>query len=184
MNMRILITGFLVSVLLLSCTSHEKKIQEVLALRQMSDLGTAEYIVTKIIKASDDQTWYKIGDRKILMSCKAHIIAGVDLSILTEKDVSINGKEIKISLPEAHVIALNINPNDIKQEYEEVDPLRMKFDAAERNGLAIQAERQIRSSIDSLGILKTAGEHATLFIETFLRRLGYEHVVILTKQKS
>ena len=28
----------------------------------LAELGTVEYTVTKIIKASDDQTWYKMGD--------------------------------------------------------------------------------------------------------------------------
>lgn len=35
--------------------------------------------IAKIIKASDDKTRYKIGDRKIIMTCKASLTAGIDL---------------------------------------------------------------------------------------------------------
>ena len=64
--------------------------QQVLGLQTMSDLATAEYVVTKIIKANDNKTWYKVGNRKILMSCKASLVAGIDLSKLTEKDIHID----------------------------------------------------------------------------------------------
>jgi len=57
--------------------------QQVLGLQQMSELATSEYVVTKIIKANDNATWYKIGDRKILMTCKASLVAGIDLEALT-----------------------------------------------------------------------------------------------------
>ena len=67
-----------------SCNKKEEQLQQVLALRQMSDLATVEYVVTKIIKASDNKTWYKLGDRKILMSCKATLTAGIDLAAIKE----------------------------------------------------------------------------------------------------
>ena len=55
-------------ILCVGCNKKEKQLQQVLALQQMNDLATVEYVVTKIIKANDNKTWYKIGDRKILMA--------------------------------------------------------------------------------------------------------------------
>ena len=69
-------------LLFTSCRQKEKEHDlpsTILAIQQTGKLATAEYTLTKIIRASDDQTWYKIGDRKILMSCEAHLKAGVDL---------------------------------------------------------------------------------------------------------
>lgn len=54
----------LLCVLCMSCNKKEKQLQQVMALQQMNDLATVEYVVTKIIKANDNKTWYKIGDRK------------------------------------------------------------------------------------------------------------------------
>ena len=109
-------------------------------LKELSELATVEYTITKIIKASDDQTWYKIGDRKILMSCQATVKAGIDLSQLKAEDVSINGDEITLTLPRATIQSLNIKPEDIRTEFQEVGLFRSDFTAAERNQLMAQGE--------------------------------------------
>lgn len=152
--------------------------QEVLGLRSMSDLATAEYVVTKIIKVNDNQTWYKIGNRKILMSCKASLVAGIDLSKLTEKDIQIDGENISLTLPRAHLLYLNIKPEDIKTAFEDVSVFRSHFSMQEKNDLALQAEKQIRSSADSLGIYVTAESNATLFINNFLQKEGFKNIRI------
>lgn len=168
------------SLLNIGCTSKEQssKMQEVLGLRNMSDLATAEYVVTKIIKANDDQTWYKIGNRKILMSCKASLVAGIDLSKLTEKDIHIDGDNISLTLPRAHLLYLDIKPEDIKTAFEDVSVFRSNFSTQEKNDLARQAEKQIRESADSLGIYVTAESNATLFINDFLQKEGFKNISI------
>jgi hypothetical protein len=169
---------FFLGLLLISCASRERKEQQVFALREMSDLATVEYTVTKIIKASDDQTWYKIGDRKILMSCRATLRAGIDFSKLDKENVSINGKEISITLPKAKLMSVNIRPEDIKVEYQDIGLLRNDFTSAERDQLGAQGETQIRNSAADLGILATAESNAALFTGNFLRQLGYQKVDI------
>lgn len=170
-------TGFLwICLLIISCNSKEKQLEHVMALQQMNDLATVEYVVTKVIKANDNKTWYKIGDRKILMSCKATITAGIDLSALTKEQVTIDEKNIELSLPRAKLIAVNIKPEDITVEYQQVDLLRQSFISEERNALAVQAENQLKGSINELGILQTAETNASLFISNFLKRLGYEKI--------
>lgn len=62
------------------CSKNQQQKEILFSLREMSDLATVEYTITKIIKANDNKTWFKIGERKILMSCEAHIKAGVDMS--------------------------------------------------------------------------------------------------------
>ena len=88
-----MITLIVIMSLLFAC-KKKSSINEVFALREMSELATVEYMVTKIIRASDDQTWYKIGDRKILMSCEASVKAGIDMSAIKEENISIDGKSI------------------------------------------------------------------------------------------
>jgi hypothetical protein len=168
-------------LLLFNSCDHKKKIdprQQVLAVKELSDLATVEYIVTKVIKANDNKTWYKPGGRKILMSCQATLTAGIDLSKITEKDIVINDKAINLVLPHAKLISLNIRPEDIKVVYQDVSPFRSAFSSAERDALAAQGEMNIRNSVDSLGILQTAEVSATLFLNNFLRRLGYEKINI------
>ncbi len=150
----------------------------VLTLKEMSDLATVEYTVTKIIKASDNKTWFKVGDRKILMSCTAYIKAGIDMSEITTGSFKINGKTINVTLPPPKIITLNIPPEAIRTEYEEVGALRDKYSAADRDALAAQAETDIRNSIDSMGILNQAKVNTSLFVTNFLKNLGYQNIQI------
>lgn len=169
---------FIILVFMISCKTRKQEINEVLALREMSELATVEYVVTKIIRATDDQTWYKIGERKILMSCEATVKAGIDFSRISEEDVEIDGRQISLKLPRAHLISMNIRPEDVHIEYEETGLFRDQFSVAERDALLAQGEKQIRTSVDSLGVISTAEANASLFISNFLKTLGYERISI------
>lgn len=152
--------------------------QVILSLKEINQLVTAEYVVNKIIKASDDNTWYKIGDRKILITCEASLKAGIDFSTINTSQIDIRNKKISLTLPHATLFSLNIKPEDIKVAYEEIGMLRSSFSAQERDMLTVQAEKQIQQSADSLGILKTAETNARLFITQFLRNAGYEDIEV------
>ena len=82
--------GIAALLLLSSCgNSLEQTAKEKLGtLTEMAELGTVEYTITKIIKASD-KAFYTIGDRKILFSCSATMKAGVDLDGFSTENVSI-----------------------------------------------------------------------------------------------
>jgi len=169
-------------ILFISLCCNKKEIAEqkqlVPVIKQLSELATVEYVVTKIIKANDNNTWYKVGDRKILMSCRATLTAGIDLSKIDEENIKISNKNITMVLPRAKLLSINIKPEDIKTEYEEVSIFRTPFTNAERDVLAAQGEKQIKGSADSLGILQSAEINASLIISNFLKRSGYQTVNI------
>jgi len=173
MRLKFLIVLFAISSCAKKPLEHKP---DIFSLKEMGDLATVEYTVTKIIKASDDKTWFKIGDRKILMSCEAHIKAGIDLSSLTQNNFSIHDKDITVTLPPPKIISLSIPPEEIKTEYEDVGIFRDKFTSSDRDALAAQAETQIKNSIDSLGILQQAKANTALFVTNFLKRLGYQNI--------
>lgn len=169
---------FLILFLLANCGKKADPKPNIFTLREMSDLATVEYTVTKLIKASDNKTWFKIGERKILMSCEAHIKAGIDMSAINEHSFTINEKNILVTLPPPKIISFSIPPEGIKTQYEQTGVFRDKFKAADRDALAVQAEKQIRNSIESLGILQQAKVNTSLFVTNFLKKLGYENISI------
>ncbi len=169
---------FLILIYFLSCGKKADQKANIFSLREMSDLATVEYTVTKIIKASDNKTWFKIGERKILMSCEAHIKAGIDMSAINENSFKINEKNIEVTLPPPKIISFSIPPEGIKTEYEETGVFRDKFKTQDRDALATEAEKQIRNSIESLGILQQAKVNTALFVTNFLKKLGYENISI------
>ncbi|HRP55339.1 DUF4230 domain-containing protein [Agriterribacter sp.] len=170
---------YLLLFLVASCrTAPVKQEQEILALKEINELVTVEYIVNKIIKASDDKTWYKIGDRKILMTCEATLKAGIDFSSLNAEHIQVNNKQVTLTLPHASLFSVSIKPEDIKVAYEEIGAFRSSFTTQERDALAAQAQQQIEDSADSLGVLQTAEANASLFASRFLRNMGYEKVIV------
>ena len=77
-------------LIFMSCgESIEEKMNKKLSeMSELTELGTVEYTISKIIKANDN-SFYTIGDRKILFSCKATMKAGIDLSNFSPANVKI-----------------------------------------------------------------------------------------------
>jgi len=169
---------YLLLFLLVSCKDKRQPVNEVLSLKELNELVTVEYVVSKIIKANDDQTWYKPGDRKILMTCEATLKAGIDFSAIRPDNISVTDKDIRLVLPRATLFSVSIPPENIKVAYEEVGVFRSRFSPAERDALATQAQQQIVQSADSLGILAAAEANASLFVSNFLKKLGYRQISI------
>ncbi len=171
------LTGLLL-LLLAGCSSSIPREEKVLAIKEMGALATTEYTVTKIVKASDNQTWYKVGDRKILLSVEANLKAGIDLTQLSEDDITTSGNSIQIKLPPPKILSLQLPPEKIRMEYEEVGLLRSEFSQQERMDLLAQAEKQIEAAIPETGILETSRTHTREWITRFCQQLGYEDIKI------
>lgn len=148
-------------------------------LTEMAELGTVEYTITKIVKA-EDIAWYKIGDRKILFSCKAVLKAGIDLSEFSRQNVEINEetKSIKVTLPPAKLLSLNMPPEETKLAYQKVSILRDDFSAEERTKLLKQGEEAIIADVPKLGILKESEKNASDFFKAMLSQMGFSTIKI------
>ena len=157
--------------------------REVKAISEMRQLGLVEYRVRKIVKADDEGAWYKIGDRKILLSCTAYLKAGLDLSSFGMQDIDIDrgASHVTVNLPHAVLLSLDMPASEIRQEYDHVTMLRHSFSAEERNALLRQGEKQIRDSVPSLGILDEAEENAVKFFESVFSKMGFTEVEIQFK---
>jgi len=172
-------------ILFLVACSPEKELREVdvYEIRNIGELSTTEYTVGKIIKLNDKaQEWYKYGDRKILISCKAKIKAGVDLSSLKEGDIIVSGKKIVTYLPKAKLTSFEMDPRDIYTEKESISGFRDKFTQSEKNLFLKQGEKATLENLPQTGIIKDANKNTSIFIEEFYKNLGFEEVIV--KQKS
>ena len=154
--------------------------REVEAITAMRQLSLVEYRVRKIVKADDEGEWYKIGDRKILLSCTAYLKAGVDLATFGTDDVQIDltGDRVSVTIPHATLLSLDIPASEVRLEYDHVTMLRSDFTAEERNALLRQGEKQIRESVPTLGILEKADENARRFFESVFLKMGFTNVEV------
>jgi hypothetical protein len=170
----------LLTLILASCGPSkeqlEKQVENILS--DLTGLGTVEYVVSKVVKANDNATWYKFGDRKILFTCKAYLKAGIDLSELPKDSIQIDAgkKSVSIVLPPAKLLSFNMKPNDIHLVYEKTAITRFSFSNAERDMVMAQGEKNIRASIEEFGILTEAENNAKIFLEAFLKQAGYNQI--------
>lgn len=173
------------AVLVTGCKSKMPgNIETVLALKNLQDLATVEYTITKVVKANDDIAWYKPGDRKILITCQAAVKAGIDLGALQPADVLISGKNIRIKLPQPKILTVNMPPENIKVAYSEIGFFRNDFTSAERDALVAQAEKQVRNAGEALGIVAQAKLNTQTFMTNFLLQLGFEKVELTYDDQS
>lgn len=169
-----------ISGLISSCGEETKEPPkaDVYEIKNIGLLSTSEYTVGKIIKLTDEGEWYKVGDRKILMSCKAKIKAGVDLKKLREGDITVTGNTVTIVLPPAEMTAFVMDPKLTHTEMESVSGLRQRFSQSEKYNYMRQAEKAIRRDMNETKILKDAENNAAMFLEDFYEQMGFEEVIV------
>ena len=174
---------FLLAVMLslVSCSQSMDDMtrQRLYTLSEAGKLSTAEFTVTKILSASDF-AWWKIGERKMLISCKAYLEAGIDMSEYDETKTHIDkaSKSIKLTLPPVRLLSLNLPSDEVKVAYERVTGMRWAFTAEERNNVLTQGEADIRADVPQIGILDVARTNADSFFRSMLEELGYEDIII------
>ncbi len=151
-------------------------IEKVIKIKDLNQLGTVEYKVSKTISGNDNLSWYKVGSRKILFSCEANIKAGINFSKLKKEDISINDKAVNLKLPKSEIIYIKIDHNKIKEEYKETGFFRSDFTNKEKDELLALGEKSIKESISDMGILAAAENNAKLFLKSYLKASGFSDV--------
>ncbi len=178
----VLMSFFLLSFSFCSYFEKEKEpISVIHRLQDMSEMATVEFVVSKVVKVNDVPGWYKYGDRKLLISCKARIKAGINMREIGEDDIVISANSIELRIPHARVITLIMDPESIKEEYSKTDFFRSSFTNEDRYAFLAQAEKEIKESIPQMGVLPQANAHAVAFFESWLRVMGFEHVHVIIK---
>ena len=132
------------------------------------------------MKARDEGDWFKIGNRRILFSCTARLKAGIRLDAIPLDRIVVDEEERSVSmvLPHAVVLSINIPPELIRLEYEDVTGFRSHFDDRERQALLKQGEREIVRDLPKLGILTEAEANAEEFFRSMLTQMGFENIQI------
>ncbi len=164
-----------------SCGENRSvKETEVFQIREVGTLSTSEYTVGKVIKLTQESDFWSLkwGSRRILISCRAKIKAGVDLKEMKESDVVIDGSTIEVTLPKAKVVSFEMDPNHIKTEVVEITGLRANFSQEEKNKILQKGEEAIRRDMKYLNILDDAQKNAKNFVVQFYKQQGFEKVIV------
>ncbi|MBQ0024875.1 MAG: DUF4230 domain-containing protein [Bacteroidales bacterium] len=152
---------------------------KVSSISEMSEVGTVEYTVAKIIKASDD-AWYKYGDRKVLFTSVSYLKTGIDMKDFSADDIVVDkiSRKVEVTLPKARLLSFNMPPEKIRLVYSKVSGLRFNFTPEELQDIKKQGEMAVLADVPNLGILQDAEQNAREFFESSFASLGYETTVI------
>lgn len=147
---------------------------------EKSELALSEYEISKIIRYNDTSIWQSLGDRKLLISCKVIVKAGIKLNKLDFSKCEINetNKTILLKLPSPEILSYNFPPEEVKIAYSEVGFLRRDFTQEERLKLLQIAENNLREDWESLKIIEDAKKNAHNFFVPLYKSIGFEQVYI------
>lgn len=177
---------FLLALVLWGCREEapEQKKSDIYQIRSIGMLSTSEYTVGKILRVNDKGDWYDWGERKILISCKAKIKAGINLKKIADSDITVNGNRIEIQLPAPEIISFEMNPDQVRTEMTDVTGLRANFSQDDKHKILKLGEQSIKKDMYRLDILKDAQANAIAFLKDFYETLGYEEVIIHAATKD
>ena len=113
-------------------------------------------------------------DKRLIFIAKGEVIAGFDLSDLSEKSVIRRDRSIVVKLPPARVLDVVINPSGFETFSEEGE---ITFEESKK--YHEDARRILEHNARQKGILKNSAEQGREMLEKFFRLLGFETVDII-----
>lgn len=158
-------------------TSRAAVIKE---MRQLGRLETSSFTIEKIIEAKKDGggPWRNIlfGD-KLLLIAHGEVVAGYDLSGLSEEDVEKTSGSLRVRLPAPQILSVRLD-NEKTRVYDRDQGILTRGDKDLESEARLAAEQSIRDAACAAGILSEAEENAVKQLKAVLGALGYPDAVI------
>lgn len=148
-------------------------------LRTLNRFETSAYSIEKIIEAGDEGNRFEqvlFGDR-ILLVANGEVIAGFDLSTLSDKDISIEGTTARITLPAPQILVSRLN-NEKTRVYDRQQGFLTQGDKDLESTARSEAERSIRLAACEGGILRSAATNGQNQLSALVKALGYTTVIV------
>jgi heme/copper-type cytochrome/quinol oxidase subunit 2 len=153
----------------------------VLSVRAISDLATAQSLMSTVVEAEQARIGNVIYEKLVLIAC-GRVKAGIDLSQLKESDVTVtdDGKTVRVKLPPAELLDSYLIDDSTQpcttKVYDRTNLLIIP-ETKELEGQAREkALEAIRATAMQSGILSDARRNAEIAIERILLNSGYEKV--------
>lgn len=146
--------------------------------RSLARLETIQYTLEKVITAeiSAGDLNFLFGD-KLLFVAHGEVIAGIDLELLEEEDMTLSGGTLYVTLPQVEIFSYTLD-NDKSFVYDRDTGLFSKGEVKLETLARQAAVEEIRKAALQDGILEMAQVNAENFLTSFFRSLGYSDVVL------
>lgn len=144
--------------------SHSLVVEKV---QNVAKLVTSESTMRDVVIFED--TWYGSTKRSLVV-VTGKLLAGINLERGSDVKIDEAAKKIKISLPNASIMAVDITE---MKTYDEQRGLWNTFQPADRDKIFQQARSQIEEAGKQAHLLERANQSAKQLLETMFTRDGY-----------
>lgn len=177
------IIGVLVWFFLFRSTGYKINVNQAAVIKEMRELNrfeTASFTIEKIIEAGTSGNAFNeflFGDR-VLLIAHGEVVAGIDLSQLTEKDITIRGTELRVELPAPEILFVRLD-NHQTRVYDRDQGVLTKGDKDLEAEARQAAEDEIRKAACESNILEQASGNARKQLTALFNALGFTKVVLV-----
>jgi hypothetical protein len=146
-------------------------------IQRLQRLETVVYTMDKIVTGERENPFlpnFLAGDR-ILLLVHGEAVAGIDFGNLKSGDVSIQGRNVRLRLPQPQLFSTRLD-SDKTRVYSRETGLLVPVDPNLESRVRQEAEHQLQDAALQDGILQTAQLNARSTITSLLAGLGFEKI--------
>ncbi len=187
--MALITLGFWLSRVVTSASSIQVNLSRpavIQKIRSLARLETASYTIEKIVDAGTNEPTQiqemLFGD-KLLLIAHGQVIAGFDLSQISEKDIKIDGKMIEVTLPAAQILVATLD-NNKTHVYDRDQGILSRANKDLESVARQRAQDSILQAACQGNILEEATRNVKKQLEAFLSGLEFETVSIIVPQSG
>ena len=148
-------------------------------IQSLNRLETASYTMEKIIEAGDEGNLFQdlvYGDRLLLIA-HGQVVAGVDLSQVSDQDLKINGSSLQIRLPDTQIFSTQLDNTQTKV-YDRQQGLLSGGNKDLESQARQSAEKSISQAACQGGILQEAATQAKTQVAQLFSLAGFTQVEV------
>ena len=148
-------------------------------MKSLSRLETAQFTIEKIIDAGTNGNTFQqflFGD-KLLLIAHGEVVAGFDLSTITQKDITIQGKSVTLRMPAPQILTTTLD-NSLTRVYNRQTGLLTHGDPNLESQARLAAQNSIQSAACQGGILDQANKNGRKQITAMLYAFGFTTVTV------
>ncbi|MCB0212782.1 MAG: DUF4230 domain-containing protein [Anaerolineae bacterium] len=152
----------------------------------LGQLETTEYAMRTVIDLENEPSnlWERIaGSDKLMLLAEGEVIAGFDLTKVTEDDIVVDGTQVTLTLPPAEILRSRID-NERTQVYQRETGLFVKPDPTLESRARQLAEEALIEWAIERDIFDQAERDGRVQLENFLRSLGFTEITITVKEEE
>ncbi len=149
-------------------------------IRPLGRLETTEFLMRTVVDLENQpgNVWERVlGTDQLLLVAEGEVVGGFDLSKIQEEDIEVEGNSIRLVLPRPEILYSRID-NERTYVYERQTGLFRRPDPTLETRARQLAEEALVDWAEERGIYDKTEDMGRLFMENFLRSLGFTNITI------